>query len=62
LTEYYLPQLRVYACALYQADSRLESVDLRLVYTDEGETEYIQLGPSDIEADIHQYETLLKEH
>ena len=61
LTEYYLPQLRVYACALYQADPSLKSVDLRLVFTDEGETEYIQLGPSDIEADIDQYETLLQQ-
>jgi len=62
LAEYYLPQLRVYACALYQADPSLESVDLRLVFTEEGKTEYIQLTPSEIEADIDHYETLLQEY
>ncbi|AUX09885.1 ATP-dependent helicase/nuclease subunit A [Halalkaliarchaeum desulfuricum] len=61
LTEYYLPQLRVYACALYQADPGLESVDLRLVFTDEGITERVQLGPSEIEADIDRYDSLLQQ-
>jgi len=61
LAEYYLPQLRVYACALYQADPSLESVDLRVVFTDEGKTESIELEPSEIEADIEHYETLLRQ-
>jgi len=53
--------LRVYACALYQADPSLESVDLRVVFTDEGKTESIELEPSEIEADIEHYETLLRQ-
>jgi ATP-dependent helicase/nuclease subunit A len=62
LREYYLPQLRVYACALYQADPSLDSVDLRLVFTDEGETESINLEPADIEADLDRYETILQQY
>jgi ATP-dependent helicase/nuclease subunit A len=48
VAEHYFTQLRVYACALSQADSTRDCV-LRLVFTNAGTTREEKLTPSNIE-------------
>ncbi|WP_440009055.1 PD-(D/E)XK nuclease family protein [Halomicrococcus sp. SG-WS-1] len=60
LAEHYWPQLRVYACALQQANPKAE-VMLRLVFTDGNEihTEFLRNG--DVSHYRAKYEEILKD-
>ncbi len=59
LADHYWPQLRSYACALYQHDPSREVV-LTLVFTAEGEIRQERLDAEEVVALLTQYEKVLQ--